>query len=75
MKDKLCDLNNHLFCQIERLNNDDLDGVELEDEIKRTFAMASIAEKIIQNANLILRARIAAENIPFEQKLPALLTD
>jgi len=75
MKDKLSDLNNHLFCQLERLNNDDLEGVELEDEIKRSIAMANLAGTIIQNASLILKARIAAENMPLERKLPLMLTD
>jgi hypothetical protein len=32
MKNKLVDLNDHLFCAIERLNDDDLKGEELNIE-------------------------------------------
>lgn len=57
MKNKLTDLNNHLFEQLERLNDDDLKGEELEEEISRTRAISSIATKIIDNGQLILNAQ------------------
>lgn len=34
-RNKLTDLNNHLFEQLERLNDGDLEGEELEKEIKK----------------------------------------
>ena len=34
MKNTLADLNNHLFEQMERLNDDDLNNEELDKEIK-----------------------------------------
>lgn len=57
MKNSLGDLNNHLFCQLERLNDDELTGDKLKEEIDRSKAMASIAGSIIANANTVLRAK------------------
>ena len=57
MKNKLSDLNNHLFEAMERLNNEDLTDEELEKEIKRSKAMEGIAKTIIDSGNLALQAR------------------
>lgn len=54
MKNKLVDLNNHLFEQLERLNDDDLSDAELEREMKRSRAMAGIASNIVANAQLAI---------------------
>ena len=59
MKNKLVDLNDHLFMQLERLNDDELQGDALGTEIDRSKAMASIASQIIGNAKLALDAQIA----------------
>lgn len=56
MKNTLGDLNNHLFEQMERLNDDELTGEELENELNRTKGMATMSSNIINNANLMLRA-------------------
>ena len=56
MKNKLSDLNNHLFEQLERLNNEDLTEEELDKEIKRSKAMTNVATNIINNGNLILNS-------------------
>lgn len=56
MKNKLTDLNNHLFEQLERLNDEDLSEEQLEKEIKRSKAITSIATNIINNGNLILNS-------------------
>lgn len=56
MKNTLGDLNNHLFAQIERLSDEDLQGEALEVEISRAKAVSSIAEKIISNGQLVLNA-------------------
>lgn len=52
MKNTLKDLNNHLFEQLERLNDDELDADTLEMELKRAEGMSKIAEKIISNGEL-----------------------
>lgn len=60
MKNKLSDLNDHLFAQIERLSDEDLSPENIEKEAKRGKAMAEIADQIIRNADIQLQAaRIA----------------
>lgn len=56
MKNTLPDLNNHLFEQLERLNDEDLTKEQLENELQRTKSMEAISKTIIQNANLMLQA-------------------
>ncbi len=55
MKNTLADLNNHLFEQLERLNDEGLSGEQLETELRRSDGVAKIAEKIIQNGDLQFR--------------------
>lgn len=59
MKNKLIDLNNHLFAQMERLSEEDLKGDDLIQEINRSKAISSIATQIINNAKLSLNAHKA----------------
>ena len=74
MKNTLVDLNNHLFEQMERLNDEDLKGEELEKEIARSKAIAGIADKIIENANLGLSAtKLKVEYGRSEVALPEML--
>lgn len=56
MKNKLIDLNNHLFAQLERLGDEDLTQEQLGLEMQRTEAIVSIGDQIVQNANVALRA-------------------
>ena len=57
MKNKMSDLNNHLFETLERLNDDDLKGEELATEIFRAKAIADLGATIINNADLMLKAQ------------------
>ena len=57
MKNTLTDLNNYLFEQIERLNDDELDNEQLEKEIKRSEAVQKVARAIIENGQLALSAK------------------
>ncbi len=73
MKNKLLDLNNHLFAQMERLNNEDIDKDKLDTEIERSKAMTSVAKEIISNARLALDAQVkVGEAINYKQ-LPEML--
>lgn len=72
MKNKLTDLNDHLFAQLERLSDEDLSKEEIETEVRRGDAIVAVADKIIQNAALQLKGaaliaeygEIAGKNIP-----------
>lgn len=56
MKNKLSDLNNHLFAQLERLSDESLTPEQIEAECKRGDAITQVADKIIENAALHLKA-------------------
>ena len=55
-KNKMTDLNNHLFAELERLGDEDMDTLQLADEIKRAKAVSGIAQQVIANADVMLRA-------------------
>ena len=59
MKNKLIDLNDHLFAQVERLSEEGLTGDKLKEEIVRSKAVSSAASNIINNARLALDAQKA----------------
>ena len=77
MKNKLTDLNNHLFTQLERLNEEGLEGDKLADEIARAKAITSISSQIISNGNLVLEAnKFKAETLGRSKtKMPEMLED
>jgi hypothetical protein len=56
MKNRLLDLNNHLFAQIERLSDENLTPEQIETEARRGEAIVAVAEQIIDNAQLTLKA-------------------
>ncbi|KMT62678.1 hypothetical protein [Paenilisteria newyorkensis] len=56
-RNTLKDLNNHLFEQMERLNDDSLKGSALEEEMERARAMTGVAKQIIDNGTLVLNAQ------------------
>jgi hypothetical protein len=49
MKNKIQDLRNHLFEQIERLSDDELN---LDNEVKKARAMSEIASQIVETARV-----------------------
>ena len=67
MKNKLIDLNNHLFEQLERLNDEDLEGEKLEEEIHRSKAITNVAQTIVNNANLMLDAQKHADEYGYDK--------
>lgn len=76
MKNKLSDLNDHLFAQLERLNDEDLDGDKLVEEISRAKAVTGIASQIIANGNLVLNGiRTKVEFFRNDAALPEIFPD
>lgn len=76
MKTTLGDLNNHLFAQLERLGDEDIEGEKLVEEFKRAEAISKIASQIISNGSLVLKAQQVYENkdrINLDAKKPKML--
>lgn len=62
MKNRLSDLNDHLFAQMERLGDEDLTADQIGNEATRSEAMVAVADQIIRNAALqIQAAKIASD--------------
>lgn len=53
----LGDLNGYLFESLARLNNDDLKGDDLKEEMERNKAVCEVAKHIISNGALVLQAK------------------
>lgn len=72
MKNKLVDLNNHLFAQLERLGEEDMSAEKLEQEVKRTEAMVAVSTQILRNADLSVQAAklVAEYGGNYEKVLP-----
>lgn len=73
MQNQLIDLNNHLFAQMERLSDEGLKGEALETELERSKAITSISKQIVSNANLALKAKIAAKEYGLGKGLPEMI--
>lgn len=74
MKNKLVDLNNHLFEQLERLNDEELSPEKLKQEISRAKAMASIGKVVVENANTVLDAKKYVDELGLEKnEMPEIL--
>lgn len=56
MKNKLTDLNDHLFMQLERLANEELTPDQIDVEARRGAAIVAVADHIIRNAQLHIQA-------------------
>ena len=56
MKNRLTDLNNHLFAQLERLSEEGLSAEKLAEEVKRANAVVAVSDQIVATAGLSLQA-------------------
>jgi hypothetical protein len=75
MKNRLTDLNDILFAQLERLTNEDLKPEQIEAEIKRAQSVVQVSDKIIENAGLQLDAAklVAQHGGDPKKRIPASL--
>lgn len=62
MKNRLLDLNNHLFSQLERLTDETLSTEQIAQEVTRADAVVAVSEQIIRNADLALKAATLVAN-------------
>lgn len=73
-QNKLSDLNNHLFAQLERLGDEDMSEEETKKEIERARAITGVAKQIISNGNLVLKAaKFADEKLDNNSDVPRML--
>lgn len=56
MKNRLTDLNDHLFAQLERLSDENLSAERLEAEVKRADAIVAVSDQITGIADQALKA-------------------
>jgi len=74
MSQNISDLNSHLFAQLDRLSDENLNGEKLEQEITRSKAMNDVATKIIAGGELVLRAhKMVDDRMNADLTLPKLL--
>lgn len=71
-KNRLKDLNDHLFAQMERLSEEGLTLEQIEAEVQRTDAIVAVSDQILCNANFHLKAAqlIAQHGDRFKKVLP-----
>lgn len=68
---KLTDLNNHLFAQLERLSDESIKKEELKEEINRAKAINGVAKNIIENAKTTLEgAKFSYQGKPGGKEMP-----
>lgn len=73
-KNKMSDLNDHLFAQMERLTDEDLTEEELEREINRSREVTRLSKAIIANGTLVLQAaRFTDSKFDADIQLPKML--
>lgn len=70
VRNKMEDLNNVLFEQLERLNDDSLN---LDEELKRAKAISNVSDKLIQSADLQFRVMKLRADLTGDVKTPEVL--
>jgi len=65
-------LNDHLFIQLERLNDESMDENKLKQEISRAKAISGVANQIIKNARVCVDG-MKAFNEGLIKNAPAML--
>lgn len=71
MKNKISDLRNHLFAQMERLNDPDLKPEDLQKEIQRANAMSELGKVIVDSA----KTQVLAQKVIGKNKMLPTITE
>ena len=66
MQNKVTDLNNHLFAQLERLGDESLTPEQLGQEVGRAKAITGIASTIIESNKVTVEAMKIMEKAGFD---------
>lgn len=72
-RNRLTDLNDYLFMELERLDDESLTSDQIRAECVRAKAVADIGDKIIKNAQLVLDAVKLKNDYDGPEQLPRLL--
>jgi hypothetical protein len=64
MKNKLEDLNNHLFETLEFLTDQDITGAKLNEQINRAELVCKVAGRIIEEGRLMVDAARVIKTLP-----------
>lgn len=63
MKNKISDLRDHMFAQLERLGEENLKKEDLEKEIRRAKAISDIGKVIVESAKTeLLHSKLTRKN-------------
>lgn len=76
MKNKIDNLTDHLFAQLERLNDEDLSGEKLTAEIQRSKAVAEVAKQVVAAGSVQVSAMtvmVKAKDAGLDVEKPKLL--
>lgn len=73
MQNTLEDLNNHLFAELERLDDEELSPEELDKELKRADGITKVATSIIQNGELAYRTMSLQAEYSASYNIPRML--
>lgn len=68
MRNKMSDLNNHLFAQIERLSDEEISQEQLKLECQRGKAISELADKLIESTRVTVDAMKLLHNSGFDIK-------
>lgn len=73
-KNKLSDLNDHLFAQLERLADESLTPEQVDKEAKRGKAIVALADQVVKNASLqVQAAKLLSDKGAIRPHLPSVL--
>jgi len=73
-KNTLGDLNNILFEELERLNDENLTGDSLKQEMDRAKAMTGVATQVVMTARTVLdAAKFQDDKMDIDSPMPRML--